>query len=325
VTTSASVTAVIPVHNRADLLDRLIASLHAQTVPSAEIVVVDNASTDGAAARARAAGCRVIGMGENAGFARAVNRGWKEAKTDWIAILNSDVELDASWIERLIGQAGSASFATGLILNAADRNRVDGTYDLVSRAACAWRAGHGELAAGKTHSGKSIVMAPGTACIFRREILASLDGFDERFGSYLEDVDLGLRCLKAGFRGAYVPDAVAWHQGSATFGRWDARVVRLTSRNQLLLVSLHYDRALFRSCLWPILVGQFLWGLVALRHGAGSAWLEGKWEALRHFRLEGSPSPQLRNFLAASEREIAARAPGPYWRWYFRLTRGAAD
>jgi glycosyltransferase involved in cell wall biosynthesis len=56
--------------------------------------VVDNASTDGAAERARDAGCRVIEMGENAGFARAVNRGWRAAKTDWIAILNSDVELD---------------------------------------------------------------------------------------------------------------------------------------------------------------------------------------------------------------------------------------
>jgi GT2 family glycosyltransferase len=288
-------------------------------------VVVDNASTDDAPARASAAGCRVIRMGENAGFARAVNRGWQEAKTEWIAILNSDVELDVSWIERLTSEAASASFATGLILNAADRIHVDGTYDLLSRAGCAWRAGHGELAGREVQSQKPIAIAPGTACIFRREILACMNGFDERFGSYLEDVDLGLRCLKSGFSGAYVPEAVAWHRGSATFGAWDARVVRLISRNQLLLVSRHYDRDLFRSSFRQILVGQILWGLMALRHGAGRAWLAGKREALREFRLEGGPSSALRNFLAVSEREIEARAQGAYWRWYFRLTRGAAD
>lgn len=323
--TRESVTAVVPVHNRADLLDRLLASLRAQTVQAAEILVVDNGSTDGAPERARAAGCRVIEMGENTGFARAVNRGWKEATTDWVAILNSDVELDPQWIERLTGQAGNASFATGLILDATARDRVDGTYDLVSRGGCAWRAGHGELAGLEDRLSVPIVIAPGTACIFRREILARLNGFDERFGSYLEDVDLGLRCLKGGFSGIYVPGAVAWHRGSATFGRWDPRVVRLTSRNQLLLVSLHYDRALFRSCIWPVLVGQFLWGLVALRHGAGRAWLAGKWDGLRGFHLEGTRSPALREFLAESEREIEARARGTYWRWYFRLTPSAAD
>jgi GT2 family glycosyltransferase len=319
------VTAVIPVHNRADLLDRLLASLRAQTVPAAEVVVVDNASSDGAAERARAGGCRVIAMGENAGFARAVNRGWQEAATDLIAILNSDVELDAQWIERLLDRAGSASFATGLILDSTHRDQVDGTYDLVSRAGCAWRAGHGEPAARQARASHPIAIAPGTACIFRREVLACLGGYDERFISYLEDVDFGLRCLKAGFQGVYVPEAVAWHQGSATFGRWDPRVVRLTSRNQLLLVARHFDRELFQSCWWPILVGQFLWGLVAIRHNAGFAWLTGKCDALKNFQLEGSPSTTLHDFLIASEREIAARADGPYWRWYFRLTRGAAD
>ncbi len=324
-TASASITAVVPVHNRADLLDRLLVSLSAQTVPAAEIIVVDNASTDGAPDRARAAGCRVIEMSENAGFARAVNRGWREAKTDWVAILNSDVELDRYWTERLTSQAGGASFATGLILSATDKTRVDGTYDLLSRGGCAWRAGHGEPVGPGDRRSPSIVIAPGTACIFRREVLARLQGFDERFESYLEDVDLGLRCLEAGFRGLYIPSAIAWHHGSATFGSWDPRVVRLISRNQLLLVSGHYDRELFQSCLWPVLVGQALWGLVALRHGAGCAWVAGKWEALRSFHLEGTPSASLRDFLTASEREIATRAKDPYWRWYFRLTAGAAD
>ncbi|HEY4087079.1 MAG TPA: glycosyltransferase family 2 protein [Bryobacteraceae bacterium] len=322
----ASITAVVPVHNRADLLAQLLDSIAAQTLPFARVIVIDNASTDGAAALAANRGCTVIAQSTNTGFARAVNTGWREAReSEWIAILNSDVTLDPRWAERLLKSAAGFSFATGTIFNATDRQSIDGTYDLLSRSGCAWRAGYGDPLA-DTNAGhcSPIALAPGTACLFRRDVLEKLNGFDETFESYLEDVDLGLRCVREGYTGLYVPNAIAWHHGSATLGRWNPRVVRLTSRNQLLLVRRHYDRELFRNCLWPIVVGQALWGLVAARHGAPFAWLAGKWDALRNFRLEGEPSPRLRAFLVASEKEIQARAAAPYWRWYFRLTSVSA-
>jgi GT2 family glycosyltransferase len=311
------ITAVIPVHNRTDrqsrLLDRLLATIREQTLQFADIVIVNNASSEDV----RRPGCRVIDMGENAGFARAVNSGWRAAKTEWVAILNSDVELDGLWAEQMKESVATAAFATGLILSAANRETVDGTYDLLSRAGCAWRAGHGLIAAG--NHAQAIAVAPGTALLFRRDVLERLNGFDEGFGSYLEDVDLGLRCLRAGFGGVFVPGAVAWHHGSATLGRWNSDVVRLISRNQLRLVARHYDRALFRACFRQIVVGQLLWGLVALRHGAFGAWLAGKAEGLRDFRLQADHSPGLLDFLNASEREIRARSQDSYWRWYFRL------
>ncbi len=147
VNTGNSITAVIPVHNRADLLKVLLASMRAQSRAFDEILAIDNASTDNAAEVATNGGARVIPMGENAGFARAVNAGWRAATTEWIAILNSDVELEPQWVELMLQGAGTASFATGTILSAADTATLDGSYDLVSRGGCAWRAGHGEKAA----------------------------------------------------------------------------------------------------------------------------------------------------------------------------------
>jgi GT2 family glycosyltransferase len=322
------ITAVIPVHNRADLLQRLLATLHAQTIPFTQIIVVDNGSSDGAPEIARQSGCHVIALGENTGFAHAVNCGWRAATTPWTAILNSDVELDPRWLQNLLANTGGASFATGLILDLHTKTVIDGTYDLVTRAACAWRAGNGESRTTNTGDSRPVAIAPGTACLFRTEVLRNLGGFDERYGSYLEDVDLGLRCLREGLTGVYVPAAIAWHHGSATLGRWNPSVVRLISRNQVLLVARHYDRALFRACLWPILLGQLLWGLIAFRHGTASAWLAGKREGLRGFRLEGQPNYRLREFFAASENEIRARATGTYWRLYFLFTwrdTGAVD
>lgn len=313
-----SVAAVIPVHNRSDLLRRLLETMYAQTIPFSEILVVDNASTDDSADLARSYGCHVISLGSNTGFAHAVNRGWNAATSEWIAIVNSDVELDKDWLKRLLS-VPDAGFATGTILRAKDHGVIDATYDLVSRAACAWRAGFGESGVAAHLPPSAIAIAPATACLFRREALARLGGFDERYISYLEDVDLGLRCVREGIPGVYVPDAIARHHGSATFGRWDARTVRLISRNQLLLVAHHYDRALLRSCIWAIVTGQLLWGLVALRHGRLLSWLAGKIEGLRGFHLEGQPSARLREFLSASENEIRIRAKDRYWRWYFRL------
>lgn len=314
------VTAIIPVHNGEAILQNLLASVLAQTTAFNDVIVVDDASTDNSPEVARRHGCRVIRIETNSGFAHAVNTGWRAAETEWVAILNSDVELDANWLELLTAQAEDEAFATGTLVDAADHSRIDGTYDLVSRAGCAWRAGHGEAVPAGVLQPRRIAIAPATACLFRREVLARLGGFEESFGSYLEDVDLGLRCVRESLSGVYVPGAIARHRGSASFGRWSPRATRLISRNQVLLIARHFDARLLRSFLWPVLVGQLLWGIVAVRHGQGLAWLAGKIDGLRNFRPDGRPSAALRAFLEESEDELRRRATvDRYWRWYFRL------
>ena len=92
-------------------------------------------------------------------------------------------------------------------------------------------------------------MAPATAALFRADLFRRVGTFDATFESYLEDVDFGLRCALAGFSGAYVPDAVAYHWGSASLGPWNPEVVRLIARNQSYLVAKHYPPALRRLLL----------------------------------------------------------------------------
>ena len=136
-----TIAAVVPVWNGREALERLLDSLEAQTLPASELVIVDNGSTDGAPEMARNRGARVLAMGRNAGFAAAVNRGIRESGADWIAALNSDVELAPDYLARL--HAAGAPFGTGKILMAGDRQRIDGTFDAVCRGAVAWRVGYG--------------------------------------------------------------------------------------------------------------------------------------------------------------------------------------
>ncbi|MBC8167622.1 MAG: hypothetical protein H7Y20_17355, partial [Bryobacteraceae bacterium] len=146
------------------------------------------------------------------------------------------------------------------------------------------------------------------------------------FGSYLEDVDFGLRCASKGYTGRYVPDAVSWHVGSATLGRWNAETVRQIAKNQLLLIARHYPPALIQEFAFQIALSHMLWGFVALRHGGGAAWIRGKLEGLRTFRQLRKPgSPNVRAIVTQSEEEIRQYQNGPesdwYWRAYFTGSR----
>ena len=332
------VSIIVPVWNGRPLVERLMGCLRAQTYPIAEIMVVDNGSADGAPEAAQALGARVIRMGSNTGFSRAVNRGIQECATAWLAIVNSDVELEPDWMERLMeaSRAPGVWFAAGKTLSATRREVIDGTYDALCRGGCAWRLGHDRPDGPEFSRARGIRFAPGTASLFRAELFRRVGMLDDGFESYLEDVEFGLRCACLDYPGRYVPEAVAYHVGSAALGRWHSATVRRISRNQVFLVAKYYPAALLFRLGWPILVAQTLWGLVALRHGAAGAFLRGKLDGLLRFRKvrRGASSLPVESdrvwrILRESEREIRflQRRTGFdwYWRVYFALTSGGAD
>ncbi len=323
-----AVTAIIPNWNRQDLLAAVLRSLAAQSVPVEEILVVDNSSQDNSVEVAQRAGARVIQLERNRGFAAAVNEGVAQCHTKWVAVLNNDVEPEPGWIERLLGAAekSDAWFAVGKLVKASRPDVLDGTFDAVARSACAWRCGEAKPDAPVWNLERRIRFASLTATLIRREVFETTGGLDERFESYLEDVDFGLRCALHGFDGVYEPAAVARHRGSATLGEWHPDKVRLISRNQVLLAAKHYPRKWLGGFGWPAVAGQLLWGLVALRHGCARAWLAGKMEGLRMCAAVRGQSdhPRLAELLRSSEQEIRElqRAAGEdwYWRLYFALT-----
>jgi len=312
------ISAIVPVWNGRDFLARLLESLDAQTARAGEVLAIDNGSTDGAPDLARARGARVIAMGHNTGFAAAVNRGIREARGEWIAVLNSDVELAPDYFEKLL--EARAAFATGKIF--APNGLLDATFDLTVRGFTTWRAGSGMPDGPPFDTARPITAAPLTAALLRSDLFARVGLLDESFESYLEDVDFGLRCTANRIIGLYVPEARAVHAGSGSLGRWHPTVVRHISRNQIFLAA-RYARA---RDFWRILVAQTLWGAVAARHGTGLAWLRGKLEGLRRFSAIRQNAPDvgpdvLEQFLRTNEAFIREGAHDRYWRMYFILTR----
>jgi hypothetical protein len=117
-----------------------------------------------------------------------------------------------------------------------------------------------------------------------------------------------------------VPDALAWHHGSASLGRWHPESTRRIARNQVYLA------ARYGGSRWAVVVAQMLWGAVAARHGCGGAWLRGVLEGRRGARTKNSPG--LLVHLRQAERDIYALQEASgfdlYWRLYFLFTGGGA-
>ena len=319
-----TVSVVIPTWNRAELLRNALLSLGRQTIAPAEILVVDNASTDDTAQVVRESRARLISLESNVGFAGAVNEGVRRAASDWVFILNNDVELQADWIACALSAAErfNADFVTGKLVQAHAPERIDGTWDLVSRAGCAWRCGWNSFDGARWSEPRRVRIASLTAAMFRRSVFEKVGLLDTVYESYYEDVDFGIRCAIKHVEGLYEPRAKGIHRGSATLHGSD-RVTYLVSRNQILLAKKFRLAEINR---WNVVLGQSAAFLPAIRRRHLLAALRGKidgWRLAKTICATECDRSQLHAFLKNQEAELAEeqRESGfdLSWRLYFSL------
>jgi len=218
------VTVIIVNWNGESFLERCLAALMDQTVRPHEILLLDNASTDGSLEIAwRFPAVRVIALAQNTGFARgnnlAIEAVSKESK--WIALLNPDAFAAPRWLETLLTAAESNPefdvFGSKLV-NAADPVVLDGVGDVYHMSGLVWRTAHGLPVSAMGDSVCEIFSPCAAAALYRRSAFEEVGGFDEDFFCYVEDVDLGFRLRLAGYRCLYVPQSVMHHVGSGTTG-----------------------------------------------------------------------------------------------------------
>jgi GT2 family glycosyltransferase len=228
-------------------LSRCLAALRAQTFGDFEVLLVDNASTDGAAQAAAKAdpAIRLIEAGGNIGFAAGNNLAAGQARGQWLALLNPDAYADPDWLEQLIAATQRwpkiRSFAC--LQKAADRpGKIDGAGDVLTLAGIPYRGAYGHdltaLPEGEVFS------ACGAAHLIARDLFLQLGGFDERFFCYCEDVDLGYRLRLIGEATLFVPQAVVSHVGSAVLGARSDFALYHGAKNRLWL--------LIKNTPWPL-------------------------------------------------------------------------
>jgi GT2 family glycosyltransferase len=215
----ASIDVVIPVYGAWEMTQRCLRTLASQTVPHA-VIVADNASPDDTLAHLAAEfpEVRVVEMGENAGFARAVNAGVAAGSAEVIVVLNNDVELEPDCLAQLataFDEPGTGSAAP--LLLAPGGERIDAFGITVDPTLAGYVRLHGRAPdAAEEAAAPPLLGAYGAAAAYRRSAYEAAGGLDERIFMYGEELDLARRLDIAGWRCAGVASARGIHVGGAT-------------------------------------------------------------------------------------------------------------
>lgn len=214
--------AIVVTHQGGRLLADCLASLRAQTRPPDELRVVVSR------AEALQVDAPAVQLGANVGFARAVHAGVDATRGECL-VLNDDTRLDPGCLAALeAAWEGPAIYQPRIVL--ADGSGLDNLGHGFFPDGFVWALGRGgpEDADLPPPGGFS-----GAAALIAREAWEELGGFDVRFDSYGEDVDLSLRWLRRGGRIVAVPGARVHHHLGATYGRTGADKVRRVERNRV--------------------------------------------------------------------------------------------
>ncbi|MGH2939051.1 MAG: glycosyltransferase family 2 protein [Solirubrobacterales bacterium] len=307
------VAVVVPSWNSAALMPGLLDSLAADA-EAIELLVVDNGSRDGTIELLRERGVRHVALPTNVGFAAAMNRGAGETRAPFVLGLNADTVVVPGAIDTLVAALAADAELGGVqprILQLEDEKPGDlATARLYSAGMAltadgrALESGAGEAQSPVWRRGREIFGVCGAACLLRRELFTDLGGYDASYVSFYEDVDLNVRARIAGRGFAYVPEAVVWHAGNASwqvgFERPGAENARLVARNRIATQAKFMPAAAL-----PRIVAVEVGALLrAARQGRLRATLRGKLEGLA--RLPRSLRERRR--LAASGDLARARA-----------------
>ncbi|WP_042195383.1 glycosyltransferase family 2 protein [Paenibacillus camerounensis] len=245
----------IVTYNSADDIGECLTAVLGQDYPIHSVVVVDNASADGSAARvsgfyrgveeqstldysdtdsivqttlSRTSLPKLVLINNkaNTGFAPAHNQAIAATDTDYVLVLNPDLTLAPDYVSRLVSlMEGNTKIgsATGKLLLKADSSLVDSTGLRMNKARRAFDRGAGEPAADWMESG-AVFGVSGAAAMYSRRMIEdiSVDGefFDGDFFAYKEDVDVAWRAQLFGWQAYYDAEAAGYHErGWKTSGR----------------------------------------------------------------------------------------------------------
>ncbi len=237
----------IPCYNSSKTIERCLESAIGQTYEAAEIIVIDDGSSDDTAKKAEGYGARVIRNSVNKGLSCSRNIAFRESRHEFVATIDSDCQADSYWLERLMGHAVKEGVAgAGGRLTETNQDRV----------ADRWRAAHMVQA-----WGEHILDCPpflyGSNTVFKKDIVKKIGFYDAGLVNNYEDVELSRRIYREGFKLIYEPQAQVSHLRNDTvtsvlrnYWGWQEPVSILPGRSQNKLrrvaagLSRFYEQAL---------------------------------------------------------------------------------
>jgi N-acetylglucosaminyl-diphospho-decaprenol L-rhamnosyltransferase len=292
---------IVVTHQSAAHLEPLLAAVQAQLHADDELVIVDNASTDGTpeVALSLAGEIRVVETGENLGFAGGCHAGADATQAPLLLFLNPDSEPEPECLQRL-REAGVAhpdwgAWQAAVMLH---DDRINTSGGVVHYLGIGWAGDCERPASELPQHDREIAFPSGAAMVVRRSAWRELHGLDRDYFMYGEDLDLGLRLWLAGRRIGLVPGARVLH--SYEFDKGTSKWFWL-ERNRWRTVLSVYPGAVL-ALVAPALLAAEL-GLLAI--AAREGWLIAKLRA-QAAALAGLPATLARRRSVQRTRRVGA-------------------
>lgn len=277
---------MVVTHNRKELLAHCLHSIQNQVDAVYEVILVDNASTDGTVefVHENYPNIKIINKNINSGFCEGNNAGIRAARAPIVALLNNDAVVGPTFLRQLLAALEDhpdAAMAACKILQYENRTLIDKAGHLIYWDGQNRGRGMGEQDHGQYDRPEEVLWPDGCAAAYRRDALLAVGGFDEDFFAYADDADLGFRLRLAGHKAIYVPTAEVYHHRGSTLGKTNPRRLHLIERNRVLLA--------FKNLPLPLLLLNPFFYAVRLVRGLWAA-IVGKGEVARHSSERGKLS-----------------------------------
>jgi GT2 family glycosyltransferase len=254
---SPRVSVVIPNWNGLGHLPDCLSALAAQSFADFEVVLVDNASSDGGVewVQEHHPDVRIVQRPDNGGFSKAVNAGIAAADGEYVALLNNDTAADVDWLKALVAtldEYSSYDFAASKMVLFDKPDRLNAAGDVYALGLLAGKNRGLGRPASRYCTAERVLGASAGAALYRRALFDEVGLFDEDFFLIGEDTDLNLRCLIAGKRCIYVPAALVRHKLRASIEARPAwEMTRLGARNEAIAAAKSLPTVIL--CLLPVL------------------------------------------------------------------------
>ncbi len=262
------VSIIIPNYNGMKWLANCLESVTSQTFSDYEVILIDNGSDDDSISYTQMnyPEVQILQRHENGGFAVACNQGVRQAKGNFVLLLNTDTILQTRCLKTLVeclehSQSDVVAIQPRM-LQMSEPTKIDDAGNTLSWYGEALKRGHGKPRELYDQDGE-IFSPSGGASLFRKSFLDEMKGFDESFFAYLEDIDLGLRGKLAGYRYLFCSQAKVLHHGHGS-AMPRGQYVTLVTCNRLLIWVKNIPFTLCWRFLGPYLYGQ-LYFLIAYR------------------------------------------------------------
>lgn len=270
-------------------METCMKSLEQQTFQEFEVIVVDNASSDGSVEyiKENYPNINLIQMDTNTGFSKAVNVGIQAAKTPYVFLLNNDTECDHNCVKELyraIRRSEKIFSVSSQMIQYHNREVLDNAGDVYTILGWAFNRGNGKPMAQYAKEDR-VFTACGGAAIYRKSVFEEMGYFDENFFAYREDIDVGYRARIYGYDTLYCPKAKVYHIGSGTSGsKHNPFKVKLGVRNNIYVNYKNMPLPFLILNLPFLFIGYTIKWIYFIKKGFGKAYMEGVREAFQNLK-----------------------------------------